>query len=305
MSDRPFRFGVSLIQATAGPDLRELVRQAEGEGFDVFYVPDHLGMASPFPTLAAAAEATSDLRVGTLVCNNDFWNPVLLAREAATLALLSGGRFELGLGAGHAQVEYQMAGIGYDRPSVRAGRLAEVVPTIADLLAGETVTARGEHHELVEASLDIEVPSRVPLLIGGNGDRVLDLAARAADVVGLTGFTSGTGRVHTDLSHFRWDGLAERVNHVRAMAGDRFDELELQALVQYVAVGDRKALVPEMASVFEQSEDLILDSPFVMVGSVDDLVEHCARLRALGVTALAAFSSRGADQLAPVVARVK
>lgn len=305
MSGQPLRFAVSQTQAMGGTELRKLAQRLEGEGFDLFYVPDHMGMPSPFPTLAAVAAATTDLRVGTLVCNNDFWNPVLLAREAATLALVSDGRFELGLGAGHAQVEYQMAGIDYDRPVIRAARLAEVVPTISKLLAGETVTARGEHHELVGASLDIEVPERVPVLIGGNGDRVLELAAREADTVGLTGFTSGTGRVHTDLSHFRWAGLAERINHVRAMAGDRFGDLELQVLVQFVASGDRKTLASEPASMFEQPEDFVLDSPFVMLGSVGDMVEHCERLRSYGVTALAALSGRGVDHLAPVVARFK
>lgn len=287
------------------PELRDMARRLEGDGFDLFHIADHLGMASPFPMLAAASTVTDTLRVGTLVCNNDFWNPVLLAREAATLAVISDGRFELGLGAGHAQVEYEAAGISYDRPAVRVARLAEAVPTIRRLLDGETVTARGEYYDLVEASLGIDVPAPVPLLVGGNGDGVLTLAARTADTVGLTGFTSGTGQVHTDLSHFRWSGLAERIAHVRAAAGDRFDDLELQVLVQQVTIGDRVEVASELAVTFEQPVETILDSPFVMVGSVGEMVEHCERLRELGVTALTAFNARGAEDLAPVIAGMR
>lgn len=305
MTDRPFRFALSQPRVAPIPELGELARRLEGDGFDLFYVADHLGMASPFPMLAAAATATTDLRVGTLVCNNDFWNPVLLVREAATVALLSDGRFELGLGAGHAQVEYEATGISYDRPAVRVRRLSEVVPPIRQLLAGESVTAHGEFHDLVDASLGMEMPHPVPLLIGGNGDRVLELAAREADTVGLTGFTSGTGQIHTSLTHFNWDGLLQRVAHVRAAAEARFDELELQVLVQHVEVGDRDEIAARIAELFEQPVELILDSPFVMLGSVNELVEHCERLREVGVTALAAFNGRGGEHLAPVIARVK
>jgi probable F420-dependent oxidoreductase len=304
MTDRPFRFAASQTRAASAAELTDLARRLEGDGFDLLYAADHIGMPSPFPMLAAAATATTDLRLGTLVCNNDFWNPVLLAREAATLAALSGGRFELGLGAGHAEVEYRAAGLPYDRPVVRARRLAEAVPSIRRLLRGETVTAEGKFHHLADAALGIDLPEPVPLLVGGNGDRVLGLAAREADTVGLTGFLSGTGQVHTNLTHFTWDGLEERIGHVRAEAGARVDELELQVLVQWVEAGDRREVATRTAAVFEQPVELLLDSPFVMLGSVDDMVEHCERLRAAGVTALATLVGRGDDALPPVIARV-
>lgn len=304
MPGRRFRFAMSQPRVGPLPEIGDLARWLQDEGFDLFYVADHLGMPSPFPVLAAAAMATTDLRVGTLVCNNDFWNPVLLAREAATLAHLSGGRFELGLGAGHAEVEYLAAGLVYDRPSVRVARLAEAVPPIRRLLAGETVTAHGDHHDLVDAALGIELDDPVPILIGGNGDRLLTLAARDADTVGITGFTSGTGQIHTDLTHFGWDGLADRIDHVRAAAGDRFDDLELQVLVQHVSVGNRPTVADDLARVWERPAEFLLDTPFVMLGSTADLVEHCERLRDLGVTALAAFNGRGAELLGPVIAGV-
>jgi probable F420-dependent oxidoreductase len=297
------RVGISLHRTGTARELAELARRMEDEGYDQLQVADHLGFVGPFPALAVAATVTTHLRLGTLVINNDFWNPVLLAREAATLAQLSEGRFELGLGAGHAQVEYEAVGIGYDRPSVRVDRLAESVAVMRPLLAGEHVTNDGTHHDTVDAATGLEHP-RVPLLVGGNGDRVLALGAREADAVGLTGFTSGTGQTHSDLSHFTWDGLAERIAHVRAAAPDRSDVLELQVLVQYVATGDRVRSAEEASGPFRQPPELLLDSPFVMLGSVDDHAEHCARLQELGVSRLTAFDGRGADLLAPVIARL-
>lgn len=301
------RVGVSLhasLRPLPAAQLGALARRLEGEGFDQVQAADHLGVGSPFSVLAVVAAATTELGVGTLVCNNDFWNPVLLAREAATVAQLSDGRFELGVGAGHAQVEYEAAGIGYDRPAVRVERLSESVDVLRRLLDGGTVTHAGEHHRLAGAATGIELADRVPLLVGGNGDRVLALAAQHADAVGFTGFTSGTGQVHSDLSHFTWDGLADRIDHVRRVAGDRFPELELQVLVQQVATGDRRLLAEATAAAFDQPVERLLDSPFVMFGSLDDHVEHCARLTELGISRLTAFEGRGADQLAPVIARL-
>lgn len=297
------RVGVSLHRTGSARDLADLARRLEDEGYDQLQVADHLGYLSPFPALAVAATATEHLGLGTLVCNNDFWNPALLAREAATLAVLSEGRFELGVGAGHAQVEYEAAGIAYDPPSTRIDRLTESVAILRGLLAGERVTHAGTHHHLQDAATDLDHPP-VPLLVGGNGDRVLALGAREADAVGLTGFTSGTGQSHSDLSHFTWDGLAERITHVRSAAGDRQPAPELHVLVQYVATGDRAQLAEDASGPFAQPAELLLDSPFVMLGSVDDHVEHCARLAQAGVTRLTAFEGRGAELLAPVIARV-
>lgn len=297
------RIGVSLHQARPAGELADLARRLEDQGYDQLQVADHLGFVAPFPALAVAAAATTRLGLGTLVANNDFWNPVLLAREAATLALLSDGRFELGLGAGHAQVEYEAAGIAYERPSVRVDRLTESVEIVRRMLAGERVTHAGPHHHVVDAASDLVHPP-VPLLVGGNGDRVLALAAQQADAAGLTGFTSGTGQRHRDLSHFSWQGLEERIGHVRHAAGDRANAVELQILVQYVATGERPRLAEEASGPFEQPAEVLLDSPFVLLGSVDDHVEHCARLGQLGVTRLTAFERRGAELLAPVIERL-
>jgi probable F420-dependent oxidoreductase len=307
MTDRPLRFGVSTSSAADRDEWRHRVRQYEGLGFDTLVVADHLGGAlAPMTALLAAADATERLRVGPFVLNNDFWTPLVLAREAVTLDLLSGGRLELGLGAGHAREEYEAAGLRYDPPAARVARLAEAVPVLRRLLDGETVDHEGPHVSLRQAAVGVTAAQpRIPLLVGGNGDRVLATAAAHADIVGLVGFTSGTGRRQTNLSHFTWAGLDERIAHVRRAAGSRADALELNVLVQMVRVGDRAALADEVGAAFHQPAELILDSPFVMLWDVEAMVDHVERLRAAGVSYVVAFAERGAADLAPVIERLR
>ena len=307
MTDRPLRFGVSTSSAADRDEWRQRARQYEAIGFDTLVVADHLGgVLSPMTALLAAAEATERLRIGTFVLNNDFWSPLLLAREAVTLDQLSGGRLELGVGAGHAREEYEAAGLRYDPPAVRVARLAETVPVLRRLLDGETVDHEGAHVTLRHATVGVAAAQpRIPLLVGGNGDAVLATAAAHADTVGLVGFTAGTGRRHTNLSHFTWAGLDERMAHVRRAAGSRAHALELNVLVQIVGVGDRGALADEVGAAFHQPAELILDSPFVMLGDAEAMVDHVERLRAAGVSYVVAFAERGAADLAPVIARVR
>jgi len=307
MMERPLRFGVSTSSAAGRGEWRDQARRFEAMGFDTLVVADHLGgVLSPMTALLAAAEATERLRIGTFVLNNDFWSPLLLAREAVTLDLLSGGRLELGLGAGHAREEYEAAGLRYDPPAVRVARLAETVPVLRRLLDGETVDHEGPHVTLRQATVGVAAAQlRIPLLIGGNGDAVLATAAVHADTVGLVGFTSGTGRRHTNLSHFTWAGLEERIAHVRRAAGSRADTLELNVLVQMVRGGDRAALADEVGAAFHQPAKLVLDSPFVMLGDTGAMVDHVQRLRAAGVSYVVAFAERGAADLAPVIERVR
>lgn len=256
------------------------VRRVDDAGFDVVLVPDHLGMIGPLAPLVSAAEAAPRLRVGTQVLNNEFWNPALLAREAAMVDLLTDGRLELGFGAGHAADEFAAVGLAYDPPVRRIERLEAAVPIVRRLLAGETVTADAPYR-LHDCALGFAArQARVPIMVGGNGDRVLRLAAREADIVGFVGFTSGSGRVHTDLTHFTWDGLADRVRHVAACTADRVGELELSVLVQQVAVtDDRRAVAGQMAAAGGVDADVLLDSPFVLLGSTSAIAEQLARLR--------------------------
>jgi probable F420-dependent oxidoreductase len=279
------------------------VRRIDGQGHDVLLMPDHLGLWPPFSPLVAAAGASDRLRIGTQVLNTEFWNPVLLAREAAAVDVLTGGRLELGFGAGHAAVEFRAAGIAYDPPRERVARLAEAVPLVRRLLAGERVDHDGRYH-LDAAVTGLATPqSPVPVLVGGNGDRVLRIAAEHADVVGLVGFTAGTGQVHTNLSHFTWDGLAERITQVRRCAGDRFGDIELSVLVQKVDVtDDRRAAAEAFAGGLDVDLDILLDSPFALFGPATDIADQLARLRSEhGVTYVTTFE-HSAEALAAAVA---
>jgi probable F420-dependent oxidoreductase len=278
---RTFRTGiVAMAPAATRTEWLDRVRRIDGQGHDVLLMPDHLGMWPPFTPLVAAAEASDRLRVGTLVLNNEFWNPVLLAREASAVDVLTGGRLELGMGAGHAAIEFAACGIPYEPPGARVGRLAEAVPLVRRLLAGEAVNHDGAYRLEGAATGLAAAQAPVPVMVGGNGDRVLRIAAEHADIVGLVGFTAGTGLVHTDLSHFTWAGLADRIAHVRRCAGLRFDELELSVLVQRVRiVEDARAAAAEFAGGSGVDLDMLLDSPFVLFGTESSIADRLDRLR--------------------------
>lgn len=310
---RPFRFGLSAPDAPSRADWTARARRAEALGFDTLLVADHLDeLLAPFVALGTAAEATERLRLGTLVINNDFRHPALLAREAATLALLTGGRFELGLGAGHMRWEYDQAGIPFDPPASRVARLGESVRVVRDLLAGEEVTFTGDHYRLTGHRCH-PAPVQVPLLVGGNGNRVLTIAAEQADIVGFSGFTQVEGTTDVRLSNFTAAGLADRVGLVRARAGERFGELELNALIQFVLVTrDRRAaaeLLQARAPALTVEE--VLDSPFLLIGTHDEMAEALRERRErFGISYWAVFEQRpGSDQtidtLGPVIERLR
>ena len=276
----------------------DAARRFEAAGYDTFWAPDHVGMPDPFAALVAAASATSRMRVGTYVLNVEFWNPLLLARTAATTNLLSGGRLVLGLGAGHNEAEFVQGGLRYPPPRERIDRLTAFVDTVPRLMAGETVD--DERLGLVGAATGLP-PARPTLLVGGNGDRVLHLAGRAADMVGIVGFTSGTGRVHTNLSHWGWEGLTDRIG--RAGASGVPGGPAADVLVQRTAVTDDPgAALADFADAGLSEE--MFDSPFLLVGTEDELVAKLVRLEEAGVGGVTVFA-HDADGFAPVIARYR
>lgn len=204
MAPRPFRFG---LQIPLGPadDQAARARRAEATGYDVVLVADHVGPhgAAPLPSLAALAAATDTIRLGTFVLNNDMRNPVQLAWEVASIDRASGGRFELGLGAGHTPQEFAAVGHPFDPAAVRKARLAESVEVLRRLLDGDEVDHDGAHYTLRGAQIAAAAQPRLPLLVGGNGDALLAHAARHADIIGLQGLgrTLSDGHRHT----VRWD----------------------------------------------------------------------------------------------------
>ena len=309
MGQKPFRFAVNVARAASRAEWVDKARKLEDLGYSVLTMPDHLtDMLAPLPALVSAAEATKTLRVGTMVLNNDFRHPVLLAREAATVDLLTEGRLELGLGAGHMQVEYDQAGLPYDPGGARVERLAEAVAIVKGLLKGERVTFAGRHYRVTDHKihpLPIQRP-HPPILIGGNGPRLLTLAAKDADIVGLTGITFRKGGTEPDLSGWRAAAVDQRIRLVREAAGDRYERLELNALVQRVIVTDQRLhAAGELASRWTLlTSEEILRSPYVLVGTVDQLVEDLqARRERWGISYYVVFEPF-LDAFAPVVARL-
>ncbi len=307
---REFRFGVSVWGATSADEWRDKARRAEALGFDVLLTADHLapGMFPPLTGLVAAADATDRLRVGTLVVNNDFHHPVVLAREAATVDLLTDGRLELGIGAGHMKHEYDEAGIPFDAPKTRVARLRESVEILTRLFAGDEVSFAGASYTVRGHQLfPSPVQHPIPLLIGGNGRKVLTLAAQRASIVGFTGFSQVEGERSVNTTHFTDAGLAEQVGWVRAAAGDRFDGLELSVLVQGVVLTEhRRATADELRKLLPSlSVDDVLSSPYSLVGTATEIADQLeARRAALGVSYITVFE-KDMEAFATVIERLR
>jgi len=234
--------------------------------------------------------------------------PCWLPREAATVDLLTEGRLQLGLGAGHMQSEYEQAGLDFDAGGTRVERLAEAVTLIKGLLKGEQVAFAGRHYRVTDHTifpLPVQRP-HPPVLIGGNGRRLLTLAAREADIVGFSGITFRRGGVVPDISGWRVSEVDKRMQLVRDVAGDRHPQLELNALVQRVVVTDHpRQAAEELASRWTQlSPEEILKSPYVLIGTVDKQIEDLrARRERWGISYYVIFEPY-VDAFAPVVARL-
>ena len=306
---RPFRFGINVRTAGSAAEWADKARKVERLGYSVLLVPDHLAeLLAPFPALAAAAAATTRLRVGTGVLNNDLRHPLLTAREAATLDVLSDGRLELGIGAGHMQSEYAQMGLAFDAGATRVERLAEAVVIVKRLLEGEAVSFAGRHYRVTAHTLHprpIQRP-RPPLFIGGNAPRLLAVAAREADIVGLTGIAFRRGGAQPDVSDFRAAAVDERVRLLRETAAGRFEQLELNALVQRVIVtDDRHKAAQELTARWPHlTADEILASPYVLLGTVDQLVDNLRARRDRWGISYVMTHEPFMDALAPVVARL-
>ena len=306
---KPFRFGINARDAKSRAEWQDKARKIEALGYSILLVPDHLAaMLSTIPAVVSAADATASLRIGTNVLNNDLRHPVLLAREAATIDMLTDGRLELGLGAGYVRAEYDQAGLRFDRGGIRVGRLAESVTIIKDLLGGGEVTFAGEHYRVTGHKiypLPVQQP-HPPIIIGGNGLRLLALAAKEANTVNLTGITFTQGGTVHDMSGWKAAGIDERMRVVREAAGTRFDRLELSAQIQRVIVTEnRRGTAEELQKTWKQlSVEEILEAPFVLLGTVDEMVEALqARRERWGISFFVTFEQY-LETLAPVVARL-
>ncbi|MGU3435015.1 TIGR03621 family F420-dependent LLM class oxidoreductase [Actinomycetes bacterium M1A6_2h] len=237
---RNFRFGVNLLGVEG--DFLEQVRAVDASGADVVLVPDHLGLIAPFPALVAAAQVSERLQLGTFVLNAGFYSPALLARDATSTDRLTGGRLELGLGAGYVADEFEAAGIHFPSARARVEHLTKVV------------------HHVKEAAPDM------PLMVAGVGNKVLTLAAQHADIVAL--------------SHIpNQDTLADRVDFVKTAAGERFDDLELNLIVFELAI-DREPNLSELRQMQpDATDEQLMQSMNMLAGSLDEVVAKLTMLR--------------------------
>lgn len=314
---RPFRFGIFLSDAGDPAEWRRLARKAEDLGYAVLLVPDHVVTPfSPTAALLAAADATTHLRVGGFVFNNDFRHPVFLAKEAATLDVLSGGRFELGIGAGWNRGEYALAGIPFQPHSIRVERMVEGLQIVKGYFGQEPVTFTGRHYQVQEL---YGLPKPVqrpypPITIGGGGKKMLSIAAREADVVSLSPRVLADGR--PDPASYTRASTAEKIGWIREAAGPRFQSLELNVylLAPVVITSDRQVAAREMvagrrgrAPQSTLTEELVLNSPHFLVGSVEQIVEDLVAQRdELGISyvAVGRVGEADMDAFAPVVAQL-
>ena len=304
---RPFRFGVIVYQAKSKDEWVARAQRAENLGYSTFLVPDHLeDQLAAVPALVAAAEATSSIRIGSSVFDNDFRHPVMLAKEAATIDLLSGGRFELGIGAGWAQPEYKQAGISFDVGSIRVNRLEEALHIIKGLFAAEPLNFSGKYYTVTNLEgfpKPIQRP-HPPIFVGGGSKRILSIAAREANIVGF-GPKSRADGSGLDVTDATAEATERKVAWVRQAAGERFKELELNAIVFTVMVTDNRQQASEhLTQRFQMTAQQILEMPHCLVGTVDQITEDLLyRREKFGISYVSIFEE-SIEAFAPVVARL-
>ena len=280
---KPFRFAVQTSFAPDGKTWRDRAGQVEDLGYSTLYIPDHFGeQFGPLVALTVAAEATERLNVGSLVFDNDYRHPLVLAKELATLDLLSEGRLEVGLGAGWMKSDYDESGMPYDSPGTRIDRMVEGLAVMRGLWSQPTFSFSGEHYTVTNAQ-GMPRPHSQPhpkILIGGGGKKVLSIAAREADIVGVNPDLRSGAVDHNTAASSLADRYRERIGWIREAAGDRFDDIELQVLTFFVSVGaDPQETAATIAPLFGVDAEAALEIPLALVGSVDTICETLQQRR--------------------------
>jgi probable F420-dependent oxidoreductase len=305
---RPFRFGV---QASTAVDARAwvaLARNVESLGYSTLTMPDHFDdQLAPVPALMAAAAATETLRVGALVWDNDYKHPVVLAKELATIDVLSGGRLEIGLGAGWLATDYQKSGIPYDSNKVRVDRFEEGLAVIKAAMSGEAFSFAGAHYTINDFTgtpRPVQSPCP-PILVGGGGKRVLSIAASHADIIGING-TLSAGAVGPDaVATMTAAAVDQKIEIVHAAAGARLDHLEFNVRAFLVRVtDDRDAAVEQIAGFVQVDPSMVIESPFVLIGTPAQLVEDLLRRRERWGFSYVIVGADDVEPFAPVVAEL-
>lgn len=312
---RPFRFGVFAEGIRSREALLDTAQRAEDGGFATFLIRDHF-IAEPFghqlaplTVLATVAAVTRTLRIGSLVFANDYRHPVVLAKEIATLDVLSEGRFELGLGAGFSRAEYEQAGIAFDPPHVRAERLEEALHVVKGLFADAPFTFTGQHYSVAGLHSFPKPLQRPhpPILVGAASSRMLSIAARHADIIGLQTVATTRGVLAQDPKVRSASAVSEKIEQVRQAAGDRFEEIELSTVASVLMTAHRQEAAEQFArdrGWGDIAADEVLTMPSVFIGTVDHIVDEMRGRRERYGISYYVFFDQLMETVAPLVTRL-
>ena len=312
---RAFRFGVIDESSLSREQWVQQAQKVEQLGYATFLIRDHFiqgdfnHQLAPTPAMMAAADATKELHIGSLVFSNDYRHPAMLAKEAATLDLLSGGRFELGIGAGWLKDEYEQTGIPFDQPAQRVARLQETLYILKGLFAEKPFTFSGSYYHI--SNLD-SFPKPVqkpypPLLIGAGAKRMLSLAAQEADIIGILPKALTNGTISDEPTERFATTIAQKVEWIRQAAGERFANLELSMVVSVHITHDRNQ---KAAEIIRQRDwggitmREVLDMPSLLIGSVEQIIEKIQLLRERYALSYFVISDASLQAFAPVVSQL-
>ena len=303
-----FRFGIQTSFAESAESWSAKAKKIEDLGYSALFIPDHFNeQFAPVPALMAAANATSTLRLGTMVLDNDYRHPLVLAKEIATLDILSSGRVELGLGAGWMRSDYEQSGIPYDRPGVRIRRFEEGLQVIKGMFADGPFSFSGEFYNITEHDAlpkPVQKP-HPPILVGGGGRRVLSIAAREADIVGVN-FSLAEGEVNPVVAATGTaEATREKVAWIREAAGERLGAIEMNVTVFVCMVTDeRETMAERVAGGFGLGPDEVKATPHVLLGTVDQIAEDLEQRREEFGFSYVVLSGDVFEAMAPVVKRL-
>jgi probable F420-dependent oxidoreductase len=312
---RAFRFGIIDESSLSREEWVQKAQRVEQLGYSTFLIRDHFiqgdfnHQLAPIPALIAAADATKKLRVGSLVFANDYRHPVMLTKEAATLDLLSGGRFELGIGAGWLRSEYEQTGIPFDPPEIRVERMQEALHILKGLFAEKPLTFAGKHYTIthLESFPKPFQKPHPPLLIGAGSKRMLSIAAREADIIGILPKALTNGTISEDPAERFAETIAQKVEWIRQAAGERFDEIELSMVVTIEITHDqyqRAEQILHKRGWNEISAEQVLEMPSILIGSMDQIAEKIQVLREQYAFSYFVISDTCLETFAPIVSQL-
>lgn len=306
---KPFRFGIQASKSASRKEWVDIAQRAEAHGFDVLTMPDHFDdQLAPVPALMTAADATTSLRIGALVWDNDYKHPVVLAKELATMDLLSDGRLEIGIGAGWMRSDYDAAGMQYDTPGVRIDRFIEGVAIIRGLMKPDPFSFEGNHYTITNMTglpRPVQQPCP-PVLVGGGGKRVLTYAAQEVDIIGING-TLTAGVVGAEaIASMTAEAVDEKVAVVANAGAHRLGEIEMNVRAFFVNVTDDRAnAVSSMANLIRVPEEMIINTPFALIGSPSSIIEDLIARREKWGFSYVIVGAQDIESFAPVVAALR